>query len=73
VALKGPLETQVGRGWHSINVTLRKTLDLYANVRPVRSLAGCALFVADVGGGAGSSHRTVGAHEQEGGGRQDGN
>jgi len=40
VALKGPLETQVGHGWHSINVTLRKTFDLYANVRPVRSLAG---------------------------------
>src|SRR5262249_36465887 len=40
VALKGPLETQVGRGWRSINVTLRQTFDLYANVRPTRTLEG---------------------------------
>ncbi len=36
VALKGPLETQVGEGFRSINVALRKTFDLYANVRPAR-------------------------------------
>jgi isocitrate dehydrogenase (NAD+) len=41
VGLKGPLETQIGRvGYRSVNVTLRKTFDLYANVRPIRSLPG---------------------------------
>ena len=40
VALKGPLETSVGHGYRSVNVTLRKYFDLYANVRPVRSLPG---------------------------------
>jgi isocitrate dehydrogenase (NAD+) len=40
VGLKGPLETQVAAGYRSVNVTLRKTFDLYANVRPVRSLPG---------------------------------
>ena len=40
VALKGPLETSVGHGYRSINVTLRKHFDLYANVRPVRTLKG---------------------------------
>lgn len=40
VALKGPLETRVGReGYRSVNVALRKYFDLYANVRPIRSLA----------------------------------
>src|SRR5881409_3257217 len=34
VALKGPLDTPVGEGYRSINVALRKTFDLYANVRP---------------------------------------
>ncbi len=38
VALKGPLTTQVGRGFSSVNVLLRKTFKLYANVRPVQSL-----------------------------------
>ncbi len=40
VALKGPLETSVGHGYRSVNVTLRKYFDLYANLRPVRSLKG---------------------------------
>ena len=40
VALKGPLTTQVGKGFRSINVRLRKELDLYASVRPLRSLPG---------------------------------
>ena len=40
VALKGPLETRVGEGYRSINVHLRKTFDLYANLRPVLSFAG---------------------------------
>ncbi|HSB62168.1 MAG TPA: isocitrate/isopropylmalate dehydrogenase family protein [Vicinamibacteria bacterium] len=40
VALKGPTETPVGTGHRSINVELRKQLDLYANLRPVRTLPG---------------------------------
>jgi isocitrate dehydrogenase (NAD+) len=40
VALKGPTETPVGTGHRSINVQLRKELDLYANLRPVRTLPG---------------------------------
>ena len=39
LALKGPLETPVGEGFRSINVQLRKTFDLYANVRPAYSIA----------------------------------
>jgi isocitrate dehydrogenase (NAD+) len=38
VALKGPVTTPIGQGFRSVNVTLRQALDLYANVRPVRSL-----------------------------------
>jgi len=38
VALKGPVTTPVGTGFSSINVRLRKTLDLYANLRPVKSM-----------------------------------
>ena len=40
VALKGPLETRVAEGWRSINVHLRRTFDLYANIRPTMSFAG---------------------------------
>ncbi|HYE76016.1 MAG TPA: isocitrate dehydrogenase (NAD(+)) [Blastocatellia bacterium] len=40
IALKGPLTTPVGKGFASINVRLRKTLDLYANLRPVKTLPG---------------------------------
>ena len=40
VALKGPLTTPVGGGHQSINVALRKALDLYANFRPVRTVPG---------------------------------
>ena len=40
VALKGPLTTPVGTGFASVNVRLRKTLDLYANLRPVRTMPG---------------------------------
>jgi isocitrate dehydrogenase (NAD+) len=40
VALKGPTATPVGTGHRSVNVELRKTLDLYANVRPVATLPG---------------------------------
>jgi isocitrate dehydrogenase (NAD+) len=40
VALKGPVTTQVGGGFQSINVQLRQKLDLFANLRPARSLPG---------------------------------
>ena len=38
VALKGPVTTPIGTGFSSINVRLRKALDLYANLRPVKSM-----------------------------------
>ncbi|HEY5439702.1 MAG TPA: isocitrate/isopropylmalate family dehydrogenase [Gemmatimonadaceae bacterium] len=38
IALKGPLETPVGEGFRSINVALRTTFDLYANVRPAHTI-----------------------------------
>nr|WP_277995713.1 MULTISPECIES: isocitrate/isopropylmalate dehydrogenase family protein [Moorella] len=38
VALKGPITTPVGTGFRSVNVALRKELDLYANIRPARNL-----------------------------------
>jgi isocitrate dehydrogenase (NAD+) len=40
VALKGPVTTPVGKGFRSVNVTLRKSLNLYANIRPIRTYAG---------------------------------
>src|SRR3989440_3317499 len=42
VALKGPCTTPIGKGYRSINVRLRQALDLYASVRPVRTLPGVA-------------------------------
>jgi isocitrate dehydrogenase (NAD+) len=48
VALKGPVTTPVGKGFASINVRLRKTLDLYANLRPVKNLPGIASRFQDV-------------------------
>ena len=39
-ALKGPVTTPIGGGFQSVNVRLRKALDLYASVRPVRSMPG---------------------------------
>ena len=38
VALKGPVTTPIGKGFTSVNVGLRKALDLYANLRPIRAL-----------------------------------
>lgn len=38
LALKGPLTTQLGSGFRSINVAIRKEFDLYANVRPTKTL-----------------------------------
>jgi isocitrate dehydrogenase (NAD+) len=40
IAIKGPITTPVGSGFRSVNVGLRQALDLYANVRPARSMAG---------------------------------
>lgn len=48
VALKGPCTTPVGRGFQSVNVQLRQKLNLYAAVRPVRSLAGVPTRFDDV-------------------------
>lgn len=42
VALKGPITTPVGTGFRSVNVALRKTFDLYANVRPAKTTPGVA-------------------------------
>src|SRR5438477_4055401 len=42
VALKGPITTPIGEGFRSVNVTLRQALNLYANVRPARSMKGLA-------------------------------
>jgi isocitrate dehydrogenase (NAD+) len=48
VALKGPCTTPVGKGFRSINVRLRQELELYASVRPVRSLPGIQVPYRDV-------------------------
>src|SRR3954453_11886849 len=48
IALKGPVTTPVGTGFASINVRLRKTLDLYANLRPVRSMPNIVTRYEDV-------------------------
>ena len=48
VALKGPVTTPVGTGFESVNVRLRKKLQLYANLRPVRSLPGVPSRYGDV-------------------------
>lgn len=40
VALKGPVTTPVGKGFRSVNVTLRQSLNLYANVRPIKTFEG---------------------------------
>src|SRR3954451_18673814 len=42
VALKGPVTTPIAEGFTSVNVGLRKALDLYANLRPVKNMAGVA-------------------------------
>ena len=42
VALKGPVGTPIGKGFASVNVRLRKALDLYANLRPVKNVPGVA-------------------------------
>ena len=48
VALKGPLATALGKGFRSVNVGLRKELQLYANFRPAKSLTGIPAPFQDV-------------------------
>ena len=48
VAIKGPITTPVGSGFRSVNVGLRQALELYANVRPARSMAGVKTRYEDV-------------------------
>lgn len=48
VAIKGPITTPVGTGFRSVNVALRQTLDLYANLRPARSYKGVRSRFDDV-------------------------
>jgi isocitrate dehydrogenase (NAD+) len=48
LALKGPVTTPIAEGFTSVNVGLRKALDLYANLRPVRNLAGVSSRFSDV-------------------------
>ena len=48
VALKGPLQTNIGHGFRSVNVALRKTFDLYANLRPVHTVAGVKSLFSNI-------------------------
>src|SRR4249919_2350146 len=48
IALKGPITTPVGEGFRSVNVTLRKSLDLYGQVRPCKSYPGVRSRYEDV-------------------------
>jgi isocitrate dehydrogenase (NAD+) len=48
LALKGPLETPIGKGHQSLNLTLRKEFDLFANVRPAKSIKGYKTLYDDV-------------------------
>ena len=48
VALKGPVTTPVGKGFRSVNVQLRKALDLFANLRPVVSVPGLPARFEDI-------------------------
>lgn len=43
IAIKGPITTPVGKGFKSVNVTLRQNLDLYVNLRPIKSFEGLKL------------------------------
>src|SRR5262249_58836459 len=48
VAIKGPITTPVGKGFRSVNVALRKALDLYANLRPCKSYEGVRSRFEDI-------------------------
>ncbi len=48
VALKGPITTPIGRGFSSVNVSLRQHFDLFANVRPALSIPGATVRYSDI-------------------------
>jgi isocitrate dehydrogenase (NAD+) len=48
IALKGPLTTELGAGFRSVNVALRKEFDLYANLRPAKTYRGVRAPLGDV-------------------------
>lgn len=48
IALKGPVTTPVGKGFKSVNVTLRQELNLYANIRPIKTYEGVPSRFTDV-------------------------
>ncbi len=48
VALKGPVMTQMGKGFRSVNVGVRQQLNLYANIRPIKSIEGVKSRFKDV-------------------------
>lgn len=48
VALKGPTATPIGKGFRSVNVEIRKRLDLYVNLRPLRSFEGVKSLYQDI-------------------------
>lgn len=48
VAIKGPITTPIGYGFSSVNVALRRRYDLYANVRPIKSIEGVETRFKDV-------------------------
>lgn len=48
LALKGPITTPIGEGFRSVNVTLRKELDLFANIRPIKNYNGIPTRYDDV-------------------------
>lgn len=48
VAIKGPITTPIGYGFKSVNVTLRQELNLYANIRPVKSFKGIKSRYSDI-------------------------
>ncbi|MCR2043057.1 isocitrate/isopropylmalate dehydrogenase family protein [Anaerosalibacter massiliensis] len=48
IVLKGPITTPIGEGFRSVNVTLRQKLDLFANIRPIKSYEGIKSLHDDV-------------------------
>src|SRR5262245_40150025 len=48
IALKGPLATPIATGFASVNVLLRKTFELYANVRPAKTIKGIRSLYQDI-------------------------
>jgi isocitrate dehydrogenase (NAD+) len=48
VGIKGPVTTPIGTGFRSVNVSLRKALDLYANLRPAKTIPGVASRYEDI-------------------------